>query len=67
MNVHLQQPDACFFAGLHGSNVPHAGLDLADMGAAHHQHSQTGLTDAAADGQRQFVSAYPAFYKFFTY
>ena len=35
--------------------VPDTGLNLADVGAAHHQHTQSALTDTAADGQGQFI------------
>ncbi len=51
----LQQSDAGFFASFNGLGVPDAGLDFTDMGAAHHQHTQPGLTDTAANGQRQFI------------
>ena len=51
----LQQTDACLFAGFHGGLIPDAGLDYADMAAAHHQHTQTALADTAADGQRQLI------------
>ena len=51
----LQQGNAGFGAGLDGLFIPNAGLHLADVAAAQHQHCQPGLTDAAADGQRQFV------------
>ena len=51
----LQQSDACLFAGFYGVMIPDTGLNLADMGAAHHQHSQTALADTAADGQGQLV------------
>ena len=47
----LQQPNSGFFTGFDGSPVPNAGLDFADMGTAHHQHTQPGLPDTAADSQ----------------
>ena len=37
-------------AGLHHLLRPHRRLHLADVGAAQHEHAQTGLSDAAADG-----------------
>ena len=51
----LQQPDTGLFAGSNGIVIPDAGLDFADMGAAHHQHTQTGLTDTATHGQGQLA------------
>ena len=51
----LQQPDPGFFAGVYRCLIPDAGLDLADVAAAHHQHGKTALTDTAADGQGQLV------------
>ena len=49
----LQQCDAGFFTGAQSLLVPQADLYLADMTRTKQQHAQTGLTDAAADGQRQ--------------
>ena len=51
----LQKSDTGLFAGFNGSMIPDAGLDFADMGAAHHQHSQTALTNTTTDGQGKFV------------
>ena len=50
----LQQTDTGLFAGLNRFVIPDAGLNFADMGAAHHQHGKSGLADTAADGQGQF-------------
>ena len=54
LKASLQQPDSRLLTGLHRLGVPDAGLHLADVGAAQHQHTQPGLADAAADGQGQF-------------
>ncbi len=51
----LQQPDPGLFAGLYGSVIPDAGLNLANVGAAQHQHGKSALADAAADGQGQLT------------
>ena len=51
----LEEADAGVFAGGEGLVVPDAGLDFANVGTAHHQQTQTGLTDTTADGQRQFA------------
>ena len=47
----LQQSDTCLFTALLGLFVPDARLYLADVGASHHQHTESGLTDTAADGE----------------
>ena len=51
----LQQPDAGLFTFLNGILIPDGGLDLTDVAAAHHQHTQAALANTAADGQRQLV------------
>ena len=48
---YLQYNNSCFFTADSGVLVPDTGLDLADMGASHHQHTESGLTDTAADGE----------------
>ncbi len=37
------------------SFVPQAGLHFADVAGADHQHTQTALADAAANGQGQLA------------
>lgn len=56
--MRLQQDDACFLAFFHGFGIPDAGLDLADVAGADHQHTQAALADAAADGVRQLTVQY---------
>ena len=51
----LQQRNPGLCAGFQGFFVPDAGLYLANVGAAQHQHGKTALADAAADGQGQLV------------
>ena len=51
----LQKNDTGFLALFHGVIVPHRGLHLPDMGGAHQEHAQAGLSDAAADGKRQLA------------
>ena len=51
----LQQDHAGVLTGLDGLLVPGTGLDLADVGLAQQQHGQSGLANAAADGQRQLA------------
>ena len=46
----LQQPDASLLAFFHSVGIPDAGLNLTDVAAAHHQHTQAALADTAADG-----------------
>ena len=55
----LKKADASLFAGFHGLMIPNAGLDFANVGAAHHQHGKAGLADTAADGQGQCVVQKP--------
>ena len=52
---YLQQTNTSLLAGLNSTLIPNAGLNFTDMTAAHHQHSQSALTDTAADGERQFA------------
>lgn len=47
----LKQSYTCLYASGHRFVVPKAGLDLAYVGASHHKHTQTGLSDTAADGK----------------
>ena len=35
----LQQANSCFFTFFNGASIPDTGLNLADMGTAHHQHT----------------------------
>lgn len=35
--------------------IPDAGLNLADVGAAHHKHAKSRLTDASSDSQGELV------------
>ena len=51
----LQKSYSCRFTSFDSILIPDGGLDLADMGAAHHQHTETALTDTAANGQGQLV------------
>ena len=46
-----QQRHARRFADLHRFAVPYARLYLAYVGASHHKHAKTRLTDTAADGK----------------
>ena len=55
MFYRLQQADSRFSTGFYGFMIPDAGLDFADVGAAHHEHAEAGLADTATDGQGQFV------------
>ena len=50
-----QQNDAGVMAGLDGLVVPGGHLDLSNVGLAQQEHGQTGLADAAADGEGELV------------
>ena len=50
-----QQNDAGVMAGLDGLVVPGGYLDLSNVGLAQQEHGQTGLADAAADGEGELV------------
>ena len=49
----LEQCDAVFFAFPDHVFRPYRDLDFAHMGLLQHEHADTGLSDTAADGQRQ--------------
>ena len=51
----LKERHSCFRADSYRLFVPNAGLDFADMGAAHHQHTKPGLANTTANGQWQFT------------
>ena len=51
----LQQRDPCFFAGVHRFLIPDTGLNFTNVGTAHHQHTQSALTDTATNGQGQLI------------
>ena len=53
--IFLQKGNTRLFTGFQGVLIPNAGLHLANVGAAHHQHGKTGLSDTAANGQRQLA------------
>ena len=54
-NRGLQQLDSALFACLHHLIRPQGGLHLADVRLAQEKHTDTGLTDTAADGVRQLA------------
>ena len=51
----LQDHHAGLLTGHHRLFVPQAGLHFADVAGADHQHAQTALADAAANGQGQLA------------
>ena len=48
--VQLQQTNSGFLAGVQRFQIPDTGLYFANVAAAHHQHTQTALTDTTANG-----------------
>ena len=54
-NRGLQQLDSALFACLHHLIRPQGGLHLADVRLAQEKHTDTGLTDTAADGVRKLA------------
>ena len=51
----LQQDDVVFGADAAGLRIPQGSLYLTDVHLIEQQHTQTALTDTAADGQRQLA------------
>ncbi|MBR6677451.1 MAG: hypothetical protein IKL23_01810, partial [Oscillospiraceae bacterium] len=52
----LQDLNACFAADLQRIIVPKADLHFTDVAGTQHQHTQTALTDTAADGEGQLAA-----------
>ena len=50
-NSNLEQTNSRLFTLTNSFVIPNAALDLADMGAAEHQHTESGLTDTAANSE----------------